>query len=63
MPAVHLALDPLRGRARGSMLYSAVTHPRPLFRRNEGTRSSTVAAQSTFVPPISIRAEPSAFFR
>jgi len=25
---------------RGSMLYSAVTHPRPLFRRNEGTRSS-----------------------
>ena len=37
--------------ARGSMPYSAVTHPLPLLRRNGGTRSSTLAVQMTFVLP------------
>ena len=46
--------------ARGSIEYSAVTQPRPCPRRNGGTRSSSEAAQSTRVPPISISADPSA---
>ena len=33
--------------ARGSMPYSAVTHPLPVPRRNGGTRSSTLAVQMT----------------
>ena len=37
--------------ARGSMLYSAVTHPLPLSRLKGGTPSSTVALQITFVCP------------
>ena len=45
---------------RGSMAYSAVTHPLPLPLRNGGTRSSTVAAQRTRVSPIVISALPSA---
>ena len=49
--------------ARGSMLYSAVTHPRPDPRTNCGTPGSTVAAQTTRVFPISISAEPSALAR
>ena len=47
--------------ARGSMAYSAVTQPRPLFRMNIGTRSSTDAVHITFVPPTSINADPSAY--
>ena len=45
---------------RGSMPYSAVTQPRPVLRRNGGTRSCTVAAQSTWVLPKRTRHEPSA---
>jgi hypothetical protein len=44
------------------MEYSAVTQPLPWPRRNPGTRSSNDAAQSTLVVPISINAEPSAYF-
>src|SRR5579884_1335618 len=44
------------------MPYSAVTQPRPVLRRNGGTRSSTVAAQSTWVSPKRARQEPSAYF-
>ncbi len=47
--------------ARGSMPYSAVTHPRPLPLRNGGTRSSTLAVHRTRVNPISTRTEPSAW--
>lgn len=47
--------------ARGSIAYSAVTQPVPLFRRKGGTRSSTEAVQITFVPPTSINADPSAY--
>ena len=46
--------------ARGSIEYSAVTQPVPCPRRKAGTRSSSEAAQSTRVPPISISADPSA---
>ena len=49
--------------ARGSMLYSAVTQPRPLPRIQPGTRSSMVAAQMTRVSPTRIRTEPSANLR
>src|SRR6185437_15891858 len=49
--------------ARGSMEYSAVTHPLPELRRNEGTELSTLAAQSTRVSPTAISAEPSAVLR
>ena len=49
--------------ARGSMAYSAVTQPFPLFRRNDGTTSSTLAAHSTCVFPTLIIAEPSAVIR
>ena len=49
--------------ARGSMEYSAVTHPFPEFLRNGGTLSSMVAAQSTCVLPTFINAEPSAVMR
>jgi hypothetical protein len=42
------------------MPYSAVTHPLPLFRRNDGTVSSTDAVQMTRVFPTSISTEPSA---
>src|ERR1035441_10964871 len=45
------------------MEYSAVTHPLPLLRRKCGTVSSTVAAQSTWVCPTLISAEPSAVMR
>jgi len=37
---------------RGSMSYSAVTHPLPWPRRNPGTRSSNDAAHITLVAPI-----------
>jgi len=47
--------------ALGSIAYSAVTQPVPLLRKNGGTLSSTVAVQMTFVFPISINAEPSAY--
>src|SRR5690606_26939144 len=47
--------------ARGSMPYSAVTHPMPLPRRHWGTRSSTVAVHTTLVSPISVRTQPSAY--
>src|SRR5437764_829494 len=45
---------------RGSMPYSAVTQPRPVLRRNGGTRSSTLAVHSTWVSPNLARQEPSA---
>src|ERR1039457_2344105 len=44
------------------MEYSAVTHPTPLPRKNEGTDSSTEAVQITFVSPNSTNTEPSACF-
>ena len=47
--------------ARGSMPYSAVTHPWPLPRRNGGTFSSTLAVHSTRVSPKLTRHEPSAW--
>ena len=46
---------------RGSMPYSAVTQPSPVLRRNGGTVSSTLAVQSTWVSPMRIRHEPSAW--
>src|ERR1041385_1227533 len=58
---------PLRSRAvrsrvaRGSMAYSAVTHPSPLPFLKGGTPSSTLAVQWTRVPPARIRQEPSAY--
>ena len=45
--------------ARGSILYSAVTHPRPLPLRKGGTVSSTVALQMTLVLPQEMRTLPS----
>ena len=61
-PAAHVLARGMRSaEERGSMAYSAVTQPWPLPRRKPGTRSSTVAAQSTRVRPISTRAEPSAW--
>src|SRR5207237_8619074 len=47
--------------ARGIMAYAAVTHPRFCPRINCGTFSSTVAVQITFVDPISMRTDPSAY--
>ena len=49
--------------ARGSIEYSAVTHPDPLPRRNGGTLSSTEAVQSTWVSPQRMSTEPSQPFR
>ena len=46
---------------RGSIAYSAVIQPRPLPRRQRGTSSSTLAAQSTRVEPNSTSTEPSAW--
>ena len=43
------------------MPYSAVTQPRPVLRKNGGTRSSTLAVHSTWVPPKRTRQEPSAY--
>jgi hypothetical protein len=40
------------------MAYSAVTHPLPVPSRKGGTRSSTLAAQITRVPPHSISTDP-----
>ena len=45
---------------RGSMLYSLVTQPLPLLRRNWGTVSSIEAVQITRVLPTSMSTEPSA---
>jgi hypothetical protein len=45
---------------RGSIPYSAVSHPCPVPLRNGGTFSSTLAVQSTLVSPHSISTEPSA---
>ena len=45
---------------RGSMAYSAVTQPFPVFLRKGGTFSSTLAVQITRVSPISMRTDPSA---
>jgi hypothetical protein len=42
------------------MPYSAVTQPEPVLRRKGGTRSSTEAAQSTWVLPNRIMQDPSA---
>ena len=47
---------------RGNIPYSAVTQPLPLFLRNEGTRSSTLAVQRTCVSPNFTKHEPSAYF-
>ena len=49
--------------ARGSMPYSAVTHPSPLPFRKGGTFSSTLTEQTTRVSPTSTRQEPSACLR
>ena len=46
--------------ARGSIAYSAVSHPSPRPRRQPGTPSSTDAVQSTRVAPNETRHEPSA---
>jgi hypothetical protein len=46
--------------ARGSIEYSAVTQPVPLFLKNGGTLSSTDTEQTTRVRPNSINTEPSA---
>ena len=48
------------GVAPGSMLYSAVSQPRPEPRSHAGTPSLTDAVQSTCVSPSSMRAEPAA---
>jgi hypothetical protein len=50
------------GVAPGSMLYSAVSQPRPEPRSQGGTPSLTEAVQSTWVSPSSMRAEPAANF-
>jgi hypothetical protein len=44
--------------ARGSIPYSAVTHPEPFPLRNPGTFSSTLAVHRTRVNPISTSTEP-----
>ena len=44
----------------GSIEYSAVTHPRPVSRRNGGTLSSTLAVHSTHVSPHFTSTLPSA---
>jgi len=46
--------------ARGSIAYSAVTHPLPCPRSHGGGFSSSEAAQSTCVSPKRTRQEPSA---
>ena len=46
----------------GSMPYSAVIQPIPWPLKNGGTRSSTVAVQSTCVSPNLIKQDPSAYF-
>ena len=46
--------------ARGNKEYSAVTQPVPVPFKKRGTRSSTLAVQSTFVLPHSINTDPSA---
>ncbi len=46
--------------ARGSIEYSAVTQPLPVFFKKDGTLSSMLAVHSTLVLPASIRADPSA---
>src|SRR5215467_229154 len=45
------------------MEYSAVTQPLPVFCKKGGTVSSTLAAQSTWVLPTLISADPSAVAR
>src|SRR5699024_5285733 len=47
--------------AAGSMAYSAVTQPSPEPLRQRGTPSVAEAAQSTLVPPNSMRTEPAAW--
>jgi hypothetical protein len=47
--------------ARGNIPYSPVTQPRPPPRIQGGTRDSTLAVQSTRVPPNSARTLPSAY--
>jgi hypothetical protein len=49
------------GEERGSIAYSAVTHPLPLPFIHFGTPSSIVAVQITRVSPIPIKQEPSAY--
>ena len=49
--------------ARGSIAYSAVSHPSPRPRRQPGTPSSTDTVQSTRVRPNDTRHEPSAYGR
>ena len=46
----------------GNIAYSAVTQPRPVPLRNEGTFSSTHAVHSTHVSPCFINTEPGACF-
>jgi hypothetical protein len=64
-PAADLAARRLArdaaGARPGSMPYSAVTQPRPLFLRKGGTLSSTDAVQMTRVRPTSISTDPSAW--
>src|SRR5262249_38577152 len=43
------------------MPYSAVTQPAPLPRRKGGTDSSTEAVHKTWVSPMAIQTEPSAY--
>ena len=62
-------LGPFRSRdvrvlvERGSIPYSAVTHPCPRPFRNGGTFSSTEAVQSTLVSPKETSTEPSGWRR
>ncbi len=48
--------------AAGSMLYSAVSQPAPLPRRQPGTPSTDLAVHSTWVSPRRTMTEPSANF-
>ena len=48
------------GVAPGSMLYSAVSQPRPEPRSHDGTPSESDAVQTTCVSPSSMRADPAA---
>jgi hypothetical protein len=63
-PSADLAPLALRGLRvtveRGSMAYSAVTHPRPELRSQLGTPFSIVALHSTRVCSTEIKTEPSA---
>ena len=49
--------------ARGSILYSAVTHPVPVSLKKGGTEFSIVAEQITVVSPKRITTDPSGYLK